>query len=122
MRFYEICTEQEAAQQSLRQLNGQKHNARRKLDNDAERAELVRAMYGNTRRRLDWIELEKAEIELAQQHVELAAAKAEAEAAGADEIHDMALAAIEQTARNKQAVERAADTERKRRQAELLKR
>ena len=122
MRFYEICTEQEAAQQSLRQLNGQKHNARRKLDNDAERAELVRAMYGNTRRRLDWIELERAEIELAQQHVELATAKAEAEAAGADELHDMAVAAMKRTARNKQAVEQAAKTARQRRQEELLKR
>ena len=122
MRFYEICTEQEAAQQSLRQLNGQKHNARRKLDNDAERAGLVRAMYGNTRRRLDWIELERAEIELAQQHVELATAKAEAEAAGADELHDMAVAAMKRTARNKQAVEQAAKTARQRRQEELLKR
>jgi hypothetical protein len=122
MRYYEICSEQEAAAQSLRQLNRQKQHARRILDGDAERAGLVLAMYGNTRRRLDWIELEKAEIELAQQHVELATAKAEAEAAGADELHDMAVAAMKQTARNKQAVERAADTERKRRQAELLKR
>ena len=122
MRFYEIWTEQEAAQQSLRQLNRQKQHARRMLDNDAERAGLVRAMYGNTRRRLDWIELERAEIELAQQHVELATAKAEAEAAGADELHDMAVAAMKRTARNKQAVEQAAKTARQRRQEELLKR
>ena len=111
MRFYEICGGQ---------LNGQKDDAQRILNSDDERGALVRAMYGNTQRQLDWIELEKAELDLAQQRMEVLTAQAEAADANADEIRAMALAATARTEQHKRAVEKAAATERKRRQEKQL--
>jgi len=122
MRFYEICEGRRSAEQSLRHLNRQKREEQRHLRNEDERFALARVMYANIKRQLDWLEFEKAELELEQQRMEVVAAKAEAESAGAEQLSDAALDGMEQREQRRRAIERMAAKERKRRQSRRLKR
>ena len=79
MRAWEFIAESNdrAPRQTLRGLNRIKRDEKKRAASRDRQAKFIRLMYGDPKRALDQIELEKAQLELDQQKVELATAKAE---------------------------------------------
>lgn len=96
MRAWEFITEAEARrpEMSLYHLDDLGDQWAKREAWHAKRLPIVRAMYANTAREHQRIELEKARLDLKQQKAELAATEAEAHAETSEAISGMASAGI----------------------------
>ncbi len=92
MRSHEFIAEDQKRRPeiSLRHLNHLKHINRARAASHARQAKLKRVMYASPAREHEWIELEKARLELKQQKAEIAATNAGTQAETKEAITDMA--------------------------------
>jgi len=103
MRYSEICEGCQQQNPTLQSLNKIKKRLQNDAENDAIQNGLIGAMYGDTTGKQAWLDIERAELEIARQRQELAADTDDNEA-----LADMVQAGLKRRQRHRQAIERAA--------------